>query len=251
MSGSSDSVVLVSVVRDHDLYHRLFDSNPVLSGDAGVRLVTLDNAVENKPIPVRYNEFLDGYDYANPAWFVFCHEDVEFKESLSNRLANVSRDALYGPVGCVGRGLRFFRRQHIVGSISVCKRDGTDIRGMGKKAPPFSEVSTFDCCCLIVHSSLVLRCGLRFDERLLFDLYVEDFCALGRLSHGVRSRLLPIRLTHHSESAATDRLFRHLPYLRRKYPRNTFFSTCCVFGRGERFHRFLGKLRTGLLLCWR
>ena len=69
----------ISVVRDFDLYNRVIANNPNL-GDA--QKIAFDNREENRPIPARYNEFLDGYDYSKPAWFVFCHEDFEPLESL-------------------------------------------------------------------------------------------------------------------------------------------------------------------------
>ena len=44
--------------------------------------MAIDNNEENLPISARYNAFLDGYDYSNPAWFVFAHEDFELEELL-------------------------------------------------------------------------------------------------------------------------------------------------------------------------
>ena len=51
----------VSVVRDFGLYNRVIVNNPHL---VGVPKVAFDNREKNRPIPVRYNEFFDGYDYS-------------------------------------------------------------------------------------------------------------------------------------------------------------------------------------------
>lgn len=87
---------VISVVRDFEMYHRLVKENPNW-GDAVFS--AFDNRTENKTIPVRYNAFLESYDYSHPDWFVFCHEDWELKEDLSRLLSTLNKDALYGPIG--------------------------------------------------------------------------------------------------------------------------------------------------------
>ena len=111
------------------------------------------------------------------------------------------------------------------------KRSGDgDVWCPGQAVDSPVEVETFDCCCLIVHSSLVKKHKLRFDENLAFDLYVEDFCATARVKHGIRSFVQPVKCCHHSGSRPTERLYRHLPYLKEKYPQNCFAGSCVYFG---------------------
>ena len=90
----SDSVIAISVVRDFQLYERLFSNNQNLKS---CELKPIDNRTENHGIPTRYNEFLDSFDYSKPAWFVFCHEDFEFREPIIQLLSSCSKDILYGP----------------------------------------------------------------------------------------------------------------------------------------------------------
>jgi len=71
---------------------------------------------------------------------------------------------------------------------------------------------------------------MRFDEKLEFDLYVEDFCADARLRFGVKSYVIQMEACHHSGSIATERLWRHLPYLAAKYPDNAFVGSLTYFG---------------------
>ncbi len=59
---------IISVVRDFEMYDKCVGANPY---NAGAELHPIDNRVENKGIPTRYNEFLDAYDYSKPDWFVF------------------------------------------------------------------------------------------------------------------------------------------------------------------------------------
>ena len=72
-------IVFISAVRDCKRYRQCFTDN---ANTGGAELVAIDNSEENLPIPARYNAFLDGYDYSNPAWFVFAHEDFELEEPL-------------------------------------------------------------------------------------------------------------------------------------------------------------------------
>ncbi len=146
-------------------------------------------------------------------------------------LEQVPTDALYGPIGCARKGIFPLRHQVFLGQLTERNRDGTgEPWQVGRKVKPMTQVETFDCCCLIVHSSLVQKHNLRFDEELAFDLYVEDFCAIAKVKHNIPSHILPFKAIHHSGSHPTERLYRHLPYLAKKYPHNCFCASCTYFG---------------------
>ena len=221
-------ITFVTVARDLDMYDQLVRSN---RNCGGAEFVVFDNRNDNQPIPVRYNSFLDTYDYSHEGWFVFCHEDYEFLEPLAPALSRLDRHCLYGQVGAIRRGLAGFGMQTIAGNLFCRPRDGSEpMRELGLRIKKLRRVETFDCCCIIFHSSLVKETGLRFDEKLEFDFYVEDFCAAAFVNFGVKSYLIPIKACHHSNSIATNRLTRHLPYLEAKYPHNCFVTTLTYFG---------------------
>ena len=223
-----EQIIILSVVRNSCMFNMCIRDNPYLSG---LFTTAINNLPQNKGIPTRYNEFLNTYDFARPSWIVFCHEDFEIQEPINPILENLSPDALYGPIGCSRKGLFPFRHQCFLGQIKEQKRDGTGNPWIvGHKEKPLTLVETFDCCCLIAHSSLIQKHNLRFDEELAFDLYVEDFCAMAKTKYGIDSRLLPFKATHHSGSNPTERLYRHLPYLKQKYPNNYFCASCTYFG---------------------
>lgn len=69
------------------MYDRLARNNPKNAGD---EFVCFDNRKENVGVAERYNSFLDSYDYESPAWFVFCHEDWETKEDLTEKLSGLA-----------------------------------------------------------------------------------------------------------------------------------------------------------------
>lgn len=231
---------LISVVKDHNMYEFCQSS---MAKDKTVIQHFFNNDKQNLPIPCRYNEFLNGYDYSQPAWFVFCHEDFEFQEPLEPLLSKLPTDALYGPIGCARKGIFPFRHQVFLGKITEQNRNGTGTPWqVGQSVPALTPVETFDCCCMIVHSSLVEKYHLRFDEELAFDLYVEDFCATARVKYGVLSRVLPFKATHHSGSKPTDRLYRHLPYLAKKYPDRDFCASCTYFGTPDSVTKLIKML---------
>lgn len=189
------------------MYDRLVRNNP---NNVGAMFVVFDNNVENKTIPVRYNSFLESYDYSKEAWFVFCHEDFRFMEPLSSKLKLMDSAVIYGPMG-QGPGLR------MTGMQVNSNRDGSAKAFVGAPCKVPTKVQALDCECLMVHSSLVAKYNLRFDEKLTFDLYAEDFCIGANLKYGVSSMVLPIRTWHYSFGNMQQRFFTQLGYLNRKY----------------------------------
>lgn len=204
---ANKNIIFISVVRDFAMYDRFVRENP---NNAGAEFVAFDNNAENKTISVRYNSFLDSYDYSKEAWFVFCHEDFRFLEPLSSKLKLMDAAALYGPIG---KDLDL----KLLGSQINSNRDGSGKAWIGVPFRKPREVQTLDCQCLIVHSSLVAKYKLRFDENLTFDLYVEDFCVNAKVNHGITTNILPILSWHHSFGNVQPRFFKQLAYLNTKY----------------------------------
>ena len=235
------SNAIVSVVRDFEMYSKCISENLCISD---FKRVTIDNREKNEPVPVCYNRFIDGLDSSHQGWLIFCHEDFEFQEKVSALLKDFDRSALHGVIGSARRGFAGFGRQVIYGNMTEQVRGGNgDVWPPGVGVDRSMEVETFDCCCLIAHSSLVKKHGLRFDENLAFDLYVEDFCATAKVKHGICSFVEPVKCCHHSGSKPTERLYRHLSYLKEKYPRNCFVGSCVYFGTSTWQKRLQDRLR--------
>lgn len=206
----SEPIYIVSVMRDVAMYNQCIAQNPCCADCA---LIPLDNRKENRPIPQRYNHFIDSL--SGDGWVVFCHEDWMPLEPLAPRLEGLDKGCLYGPIGAILEVCPHADFIHITGSIQQCRKDGSRLRrNRGTWKEPVAD--TFDCQCVMVHSSLLREKGLRFDEALPFDLYAEDFCAAAWLK-GVPSRILPIRCRHYSGGTLSERFWRGLEYLREKY----------------------------------
>lgn len=206
----SEKVYMVSVVRDYEMYGKCILNNPCCRS---LTVVTLDNREENLGIPLRYNRFIDSLE--EDGWVIFCHEDWMPLMDLRPYLAGLDKGCLYGPVGAVMEVCEHADFIHIAGHIQQRLKDGSwhrDVRGTWKG----SEADTFDCQCIIVHSSLLKEKGLRFDQNLSFDLYAEDFCAAAWLK-GVPSRILQVKCRHYSGGTVGGRFFSSLEYLKEKY----------------------------------
>jgi len=223
--------LIVSVVRDFAMYDRCVAPSATRGG---CERIVLDNRETNERIPVLYNRVLEQFDYTHPTWLVFCHEDFEWKDDLPSLFNSLPPDAVYGPIGMRYR-VEYGWNVHCesCGMILQSNKDGSCLRECGRVVPVGTPVKTLDCVCLIVHSSLVERTGLRFDENLSFDLYAEDFCIAAQERHGIPIRIFPMNARHWSAGTIGERYRRQLAYLRKKWPCVSYPSSCsfCIGGK--------------------
>lgn len=216
-------VIVFSVVRDFAMYERCVRGNP---NCAECDFAPYDNRGANDYVSVGYNRLLEVRPAEEDAWYVFCHEDFELREPIASRLNGLDCEALWGPIGAATEPrLGVYWQWQLRGQVEECKKDGTGARKVGAPVPQGTEVDTFDCQCLIVHSTLVRRLNLRFDEHLSFDLYVEDFCIAAREAGDVRSRILPLSACHWSGGCVQQRYYEQEAYLNAKYPNACYTGT--------------------------
>ncbi len=234
--------LLISVVRDEAMYRRCIADNKFCDG---CERLMFDNRAKNESIPVLYNRTLACFDCSTPRWLVFAHEDFETREPLAAKLAEADPSRIYGVIG--GRAslhqfpwfLGGVWSDVVVGQIEQSAKDGSNVTRIGTSAPMNTELESVDCQFLAVHSSLVERFHLRFDERLSFDLYAEDFCINAFVCNQVRTALLPLACCHHSGGSVQPRFFKQLVYLNAKYPAplEFFGSMGWTIGGGKTFLR--------------
>lgn len=237
------TVILHQVCVSHrpDIYRQY------LGGDHRAKqypITLYDNRVENVAIPLRYNNFIDNVLPGLPdCWIVFVHHDVVFYEDPSIVLDNLDKDVIYGPAGTIlvpglvryyaafdGYWPRIVRYQHhhrrSVGQI----RCAIELAPEGVVGNPIGQpelVDTLDCCCLIVHSTLIRKYGLRFDPAFAWHLYSEDFSMSALQEHGIRSKAINLNCGHYGLSTTTNEAFKtHLSALLDKYSGIHFASTC-------------------------
>lgn len=157
-------------------------------------VVLYDNSVENVGIAERYNHFIEQRTEAG--WVIFIHHDFCFNEDPLPRLNLLPRDTIYGVIGtklATGRRYRLRRlsrqRIQVLGRIK-CQLKLSKTGSLGRPIQDTALVDTVDCCCLIVHSSLIDRYQLRFDPKFPWHFYSEDFSLHARRAHGVDTRVV-------------------------------------------------------------
>jgi hypothetical protein len=216
-------VIIFSVVRDFEMYNRCVAQNRCCDG---CELVPFDNRKSNASIPIAYNKMLLERAENEEAWYVFCHEDFQLKENFLSRMEYLDRNVLWGPIGATTRR-RFgiYWQWQLLGMVEECGKDGSGLRQIGVPVEKGTKVDTFDCQCLIVHSTLINRLNLRFDENLTFDLYIEDFCIAAHEQGGIPSMILPLKARHWSGGSVQPRYYVQEKYLNNKYPSSCYTGT--------------------------
>lgn len=206
-----EKVYMASVVRDYQMYDNCIRNNPWCKN---LELKPLDNLKENKYISVRYNEFLDSFE--DEGWIILCHEDWRLECDIVPILETLDKNCLWGPIGIFVEEYENSDFLKSFGRVFHCEKDGQKKRllhGWSDKG----RVDTFDCQCIIMHSSLVKKYHLRFDPNLSYDMYVEDFCVAAYEAHSIESHTVGIKCTHFSTGNITERFFQALEYVREKY----------------------------------
>ena len=186
---------LITVVRDKNFYNTLVKNNPF---NKGANFVFLDNTKINKGIPEHYNKYLDNYDFSDEDWLVFCHEDWETKEEWLSKLDNLDKNSIYGTFGTKIKKHKKFAEKIYIGNIESSHKDGRDVNIIGQKVLTGTEVETFDCMVIIIHSSLIKKYNIRFDENLKFHHYTEELNIRLNEEFGIKSRILQIHCRHWS-----------------------------------------------------
>lgn len=226
VSSDKDEIVMVSVVRDMQMYERLVRGNRHCSN---CRFVAFDNRQTNDRITNRYNFFFDSFDFKNDAWFVFLHEDCEMLEPIGDVLEQLPKDRIYGVVGC-----RKAFDARLTGYALNSDKSGGSLRFLGRPVKGLTEVLTTDCYCMAVHSSLVNKYNLRFDANLSYDFYTEAFEIDAYEEHGIPTCILPVKARHYSYGNMNNRrFFSQRRYLWEKYKeakRVYRTTTCQLFG---------------------
>ena len=231
LNNFNETVFFISVVNNYDLYNRCIKNNPFVTGSENIKLVEYNNIKDNVYIAKRYNSFLNNYNYSKEAWFVFCHCDWEPLEDINLQLSKLDKSSLYGPVGSKVEIFNNKCYRTMTGCCYEKRRDGSDLRYLTSFADSIEPTDTFDCQCLIVHSSLIKKYNLRFDENLKWDLYVEDFCINSKLNYNINSYALYFACCHWSGYHDLPKSYlKSIEYVNSKYPNNIFGGTVSEIG---------------------
>jgi hypothetical protein len=227
----------ICVVNHHEQYDSYYTNNPYVNKH---NIIIYNNIVENLPITLRYNDYIEN-KMKDDTWCVFLHQDFEFNEDIADKLGALPTNSIYGPIGAKAKKsfiifirLEWFKWKKLKIALSkrsltvggIKERQGDKIIEVGKRVSKPVLVDTVDCCCLIVHSSLIKEYNLKFDENLQWHLYSEEFSLNAKISHGIQTKVIQLEGTHYSCGSFNPMFQYSLLYLRNKYNNKPFASTC-------------------------
>ncbi|MCK0196066.1 hypothetical protein MWN34_03980 [Ancylobacter sp. 6x-1] len=191
----------------------------------GYQVELIDNRVRKAGLSTLYNEIIRRH-LDEDAWLFFVHEDFEVQGPVF-KTAGLRREAIYGTFGVkmqghlpIGHGEHCCSRKDGTGGIQV---------GLPISAPVW--VDTLDCQSILLHTSVLRNHpGLRFDEELTFDLYAEALSMSAQESCGLPVFVLPLAFQHYSHGKVTERYWRGLRHLARRFPDMALPGACSFLG---------------------
>lgn len=230
-------VQIVAVVNNFDIFNATIGQNRFMNT---LSVHRYDNTKSNVGISKRYNDFIDNV-MRKDSWIIFCHQDFGMLQNISDVLNVLDKNFIYGPIGAAPtkqfvfavafsrygiERLRFgfYNRRKEFGQIlQATPRNKVK---MGRRIGKPVVVDTVDCCCMIIHSSLIRAHRLRFDERLDWHLYVEDFCLNAKFNHAILTKAVQFDCIHHSNGNMDFDFNDNLAYIKKKYRIEVFSTTC-------------------------
>jgi len=203
-----------------------------------------DNTKENTAITKRYNDFIDtnvlsDVSESKDFWCVFIHQDFGFMEDVDLKFEKLSKDFIYGPIGAkVFKGFFFGKRDEnkigfkttfklILGEIMQGQND-FNLKKYGHKAFFKPTVDSVDCCCVIIHSSLIRKYNLRFDENLSFHMYAEELCYRAKKDYKIQAKVAQMKCFHLGKGVLNEEFYQAAQYLKDKFKIEKISSTCPI-----------------------
>ncbi|MDR0319816.1 MAG: class I SAM-dependent methyltransferase [Rickettsiales bacterium] len=224
--------IFISVNNNDALYDECVRRNPFVRDNGDISIFPLDNRTDNQHISKRYNQFLETDAAKSDAWLVFCHNDWEMREDIIPKLDALDTGKIYGPIGA-----KYIPRENkmiFCGTIREMSRDGKRSRTLwNRHSQTGTPVDTLDAQCLIVHSSLVKKHKMRFDEKFDFHLYVEDFSVAANENHGIKTEIAALDCIHHNiiEKLSPEQALqieKNMDIFRFKYPKPSHPYGCVI-----------------------
>jgi hypothetical protein len=223
-----NDIKIVSVVNNFEQYNSCITDNEFMNC---FQTFVCDNTVNNLPIPIHYNNFIDNnIDENADFWVIFSHQDFSFLEKINEKILNLPKDSIYGICG-VAYGFKPMNSWKDIKDVlkypkSLFKKH-RKLFGLGYNnfLEKYKEVETIDCCCIIVHSSLINQYKLRFDEKCDFHLYGEDFSMNAKINHNIKTKVVKLNFGHYGKGIVDDNFHKLYKYLCQKYNTEKILAT--------------------------
>lgn len=230
---------IVCVVNNQEIFEKVIKNNENIKN---CEIFAYDNTIDNIAITKRYNDFIDANVLSDEVenrdfWCVFTHQDFGFMEDIDLVLEKLKKDCIYGPIGAkIFKGFFFGKKEGdkigfktelklILGSLLQGQND-FNFKKYGHKLFFQPTVDSVDCCCLVIHSSLIKKYNLRFDENLSFHMYVEELCYRAKRDYKIKTKVSQMRCFHLGKGVLNEEFCQAVQYLRDKFKIEKIPSTC-------------------------
>lgn len=227
---------LVCVYNNRDIFLKVVKNN---DNSKNRELFEYDNTLDNIPITKYYNKFIDE-NIESDSWFVFIHQDFGFMEDVDLIIEKLNRNYIYGAVGVkIFKGIFWGKKHDIEGvkcgfktelklTIGQILQGDNDfgLRKHGRLAFFQPTVDAIDCCCIIIHSSLLKKYNLRFDEHLSFHMYAEELCYRTKKDYKIKTKVIQTKCFHLGKGCLDEDYQKSAQYLKEKFKIKRIPSTC-------------------------
>lgn len=242
------SAKIICVFNNPEVFEKVVKNNKNLEG---CELIAYDNTSENIAITKRYNSFIEEYISApaheeeeqtftqfTPFWCLFIHQDFGILENVLELTKKLDPQNIYGAVGIKTfygifwgkngleqkKGLKN-KLKVMFGRILQGNNDFT-FHGSGCPLPSPVPVDVIDCCCIMIHSSLIKKHNLRFDENLDFHMYAEELCYRTNKDYGIKTMAVQTKCFHMGIGSLNEDYQKAVQYLKDKFQIDEIPSTC-------------------------
>lgn len=237
---------VICVFNNSEIFEKVIKTNKNLKT---CEIFGYDNINENIAITKRYNNFIKEHIGANAFgvgtskeqdfWCFFIHQDFGLTENIENITKKLNPACIYGTIGAkICRGIFFGRKGNshfgfksrfklILGNILQGEND-FNLKPYGQKIPFQVIVDSIDCCCIIMHSSLIKKNNLFFDENLNFHMYAEELCYRAKKDYKIKTKVIQIKCYHLGKGVLNEEFQKSLKYLEEKFKVKKIPSTCYI-----------------------
>lgn len=231
---------VICVVNNQEIFEKVVRNNENLKN---CEHFVFDNTIENVAVSKRYNSFIEQNLNDEDSWCIFIHQDFGIMENIDSVLKKLDKNNIYGAVGVkIFKGIFFGRKgkssnlksRYLGFKTSLKLTLGRILQGNndfnfkkhGRPALFQPTVDAIDCCCIMIHSSLIKKYNLSFDENLNFHLYAEELCYRVKKDYKIKTKVVQMKCYHMGQGTLDEDFENSAKYLKRKFNLKSIPSTC-------------------------
>lgn len=226
---------VICTFNNQEIFENVVKNNEHLKN---CEIISYNNIQQNIAITKHYNDFIKENIDNTDSWYIFMHQDFGIKEDLDLVLKKLNQNHIYGPIGVKifkgifwgkqGQNKKTGLKNELKIAFGRILQGNNDFNFTPKGKRIFHQITvdSIDCCCIIIHSSLIKKYDLRFDENLKFHMYAEDFCYRGKKNYKIKTKVVQMKCFHMGAGNLGEEFQESVQYLKDKFNLKKIPSTC-------------------------